>query len=434
MRSGRAEAVSRQAQGKPRSAETANAGSPAPWVQAPERCTLLRRRHTPIGAALNAPVAKIQWSRWFSGAARFFADSKVVLLMFVSSRLLIVGVILLSKMVVVRGPFWQPGGLLGALTQWDSIYYIHIARHGYFHAEGWMSTVAFFPSFPMLVKAMSFVFHDFRLAAVVTANICLLGAGLLLHRLVRWEFQDRRIADTAVTLLMFSPVSFFFSTAYTEATFLMLAIASYYAARRERWLLAGLCGMCLAATRHVGFWMAVPLFIEHLRQSGDWRRPLSGLVHPRILAIALVPLGLVLYMLFGYTKRGDLLAFSHAGADWGRVLVSPLQTLSLAALYTPFYRALFLGALAAAAVLWVAGLLLRLRGSYLVWAALLIVTYLSSNSLEAVPRYLSVVFPLFIVLALLVNRYPWSYTPVLACSMSLLTICTVLLANGYWMT
>ena len=80
------------------------------------------------------------------------------------------------------------------------------------------------------------------------------------------------------------------------------------------------------------------------------------------------------------------------------------------------------------------GLLLKMRISYLVWAASLILMYLCSNSLEAIPRYLSVVFPLFIVLALVTTRYSPAYIPVLGSSVALLALCTVLLASGYWMT
>lgn len=365
---------------------------------------------------------------------RILAVSKVVLLTFVLSRVLVFTTILLTRVQIARGPFWQPGGFLTALVQWDSVYYIHIARYGYFHTKGWESTVAFFPFYPILVRATSLVFHDFRIAAVITSNCCFLIAGVLLHRLVRWEFGDVALADRAVTLLMFSPVSFFFSTGYTEATFLMLAIGSYYAALRRQWLLAGVCGMCLAATRNVGFWMAVPLFLEYVRQTWNRERPLAALVHPRILALGLVPSGLALYMLYGFMKVGDPLAFTHAGADWGRILVSPLRTLATAVNYTPFYLFLFLGALSVAIGLWAAGLWLRLRVGYLVWSALLITTYLCSNSLEALPRYLSIVFPLFIALAMILRGREWAFRLVLASSICLLTICTALLANGYWMT
>lgn len=206
--------------------------------------------------------------------ARATGELRAVLIAFAVSRLLIAGLVLAGRNATVRGRFWQPGGLLEALTQWDSAHYIHIARYGYFHTPETWGTAGFFPFFPLLTRAMSFLFHDFRIAGVVTANICFLAAAILLHRLVRIDFPDRRVADATVTFLMFSPVSFFFSMAYTEATFLLLAVAAFLAARRNRWLLAGICGMCLAATRNVGVWMAVPLFIEHVRQA--WQADNAG--------------------------------------------------------------------------------------------------------------------------------------------------------------
>ncbi len=366
---------------------------------------------------------------------RWWDEWHVVLLAFIVSRCVVAACVLLARSTMVRGPYWQPGGFLEALTQWDSIYYIHIARHGYFHSPETSGTVGFFPFFPLLVRGMSFVFHDFRVAALVTANACLLAAGFLLHRLARIEFSNRAVADAAVIFLMFGPVSFFFSTAYTEATFLMLAIGSYLAAVKRRWLLAGLCGLCLTATRNVGLWMAAALFCEHLRQTWDRRRPFAALFHPNILAIALVPLGLALFMLHSYLKSGDALAYANTTAAlWGRRVVSPLQTLATAEGHPPFYQYLFLGALAVAALLLVAAAMLKFRAGYLVWAGLLMLTYVSSNSLEAIPRYLSVIFPFYFVLAAVATSQEWTRNAILAGSVALLTINTLLLASGYWMT
>ena len=357
-----------------------------------------------------------------------------VLAPFAASRLLIFAVVALSPNVVVRGWFWHPGGILSRLTQWDSVYYLHIARYGYFHSTETSGTVGFFPFYSVLVRLAAVVFHDYRVAAIVVANACLLVAGFLLHRLVRLDFPDRRVADAAVMFLMFGPVSFFFSTAYSEATFLMFAVATFFAAARGRWLVAGLCGMCVAATRNVGFLIAVPVGLEYLRQNWDRQRPFAAFLDWRVLSIALVPLGLVLFMLYCHLQVGDAFAYTHASGGWGRRLVSPLRTFATAAHLDTFYQWLFLGALAVGLCVWCSGLVLRIRGTYLVWAALLMTMYVSSNSLEAIPRYLSVVFPLFIVVGLITTRYPAVYIPMLACSVALLTLCTVLLANGYWMT
>ena len=364
----------------------------------------------------------------------FLQGASYVVVVFLASRLIICGVIFLSKLIIVPGKFWHPGGMLETLTHWDGVYYLHIARHGYFHTPGTASTVAFFPVYPLLVRCSALIFHDFRLAAVLTSGGCLLLAGLFLNALIRLDYPNPQVSRKAVTLVMFSPVSFFFSSSYTEATFLLFAVAALYAASKQCWTLASLCGMCLAATRNVGLLVVVPLFIEYLRQTMNRASPLRSVIRPPLFLLALVPGGLFLFMFYGYLKSGDWLAFSHAGADWGRILVSPKRTLATLVLNEPFYQWLFLGALITALLLWIAGLLLRIRVSYLVWAALLITTYLCSNSMEAMPRYLSVIFPLFTVAGLITARFEWSYEPVLGASITLLTICTILSANGYWMT
>ena len=361
---------------------------------------------------------------------RWLDDWHVVLLAFLVSRGVVVACVLLARSTMVRGPFWQPGGFLEALTQWDSVYYIQFARHGYSHSAETSAAIGAAPFFPLLVRGMSLIFHDFRVAALVTSNACLLGAGFLLHRLARIEFANRAVADAAVIFLMFAPVSFLFSSAYSEATFLMLAIGAYLAAVKRRWLLAGVCGMCLAATRNVGVWIAAALLCEHLRQTWDGRRPTATVLHPNILAIALVPLGLALSVL--YASLHD--AAPHTtGALSARTVVSPLQTLASAQSHPPFYQYLCVGAVAAGTLLFAGAALLKLRTGYLVWAGLLMLTYVASGSLDAVPRQLSVIFPFYFVLAAVAVAQDWTRNVMLAGSVALLTINTLLLASGYLM-
>ncbi|MFN2507161.1 MAG: mannosyltransferase family protein [Chthoniobacterales bacterium] len=372
-----------------------------------------------------------------SGPSSFWKESRTdiwpVLVAFVASRVVIVGVMLLSQMVILRGRFWRPGGLLEVLSNWDGVYYLHIARHGYFYIPEMSSTIVFFPVYPLAVRLFSFIFHDFRVAAVVVANVALLLAALLLERLVRQDY-GRRVSTAAVVFLMFSPVSFFFSSMYTESTFLLFAVAAFFAAVKRRWLLACICGLILSATRNIGFLIALPLFIEHLRQTWNRTAPISSLLHPRVLFIALVPGGLGLYMLYAYIRVNDALAFTRYQAHWNRNLVSPLHTLTHSGWLEPFYWWLFNGILAVAAILWVAGIFFRVRASYLVWTAMLTLSYLSTNTLEALPRYLSIAFPLFIVLGLISTRLSAAYESLLAGSVALLTMCTILFTMGYWMT
>ncbi len=129
------------------------------------------------------------------------------------------------------------------------------------------------------------IWRNPEVAAVVVSNAALLGAGSLLNELIRLDYTDDRISRSALAFLMFSPVSFYFSSAYTESIFLVLAVGAFYAARTDRWLIACLCGMCLSATRNLGVIIALPLLVEFVWQRWDSQRGFKSLLHPKILLL-----------------------------------------------------------------------------------------------------------------------------------------------------
>jgi hypothetical protein len=354
---------------------------------------------------------------------------------FVASRLLLFAVISLSRLIMVRGELWHPGDLLSVLDQFDAeLWYMNIARHGYWFSTTEPSPVPFFPMFPLLMKLVSFVFHDMRVAGFIVPHLCLLAAALMLFELARTDYGEA-VALKAVVFLLFNPVSIFHSSAYSEATFLMFATGAMLAALKRRWFIAALLGMCLSATRNVGVLIAVPLLIEQLRERWEARRSLYGLLHPHLLLLGIVPLGLIAYMLFGYLEWGDPLAFLHASKIWGRSFTSPMQTFSTLANYRPLYRWLFLGTMITAIALLPIGLAaFRIRASYIAWCLLLTISYLCAATMEAWPRYLSIEFPLYIVLGAIAVRLRWSYEPLVGCSIGLFVLSAVLSANGYWFT
>jgi hypothetical protein len=102
-------------------------------------------------------------------------------------------------------------------------------------------------------------------------------------------------------------------------------------------------------------------------------------------------------------------------------------------LIPPFYRAFTLLMLGTAVALSCAGLLLKARRSYLLYSGLLLVLFACSPALPSIARWLSVVFPLYAILAVITRRFEWSFEPLLACSFTLLAFCTMLIANGHWM-
>jgi hypothetical protein len=360
--------------------------------------------------------------------------------MFVASRLIIVAVIIYSRQIVTRGPYIEVSGqeqhggtLLDILTQWDGTWYRYIAERGYASRMPAVAT-AFFPVYPLVVRAVAFVVRDLQVASLIVSNGCLIAAALLLNKLLRLDY-DERVCRRAIVFLFFNPVSFFLSAAYAESTFLLLAVGALLAARRGQWLGAGVWGAFLSATRPPGLMIGVPLLAEHATQWWKQGEPPRRLFQSRLLALAVIPFGIGAYLFYCYTTRGDWLLPMHAHAGgWGRRLAWPWQTFlwpqNFQASHTPLYQAI----VAAAFVLIVAGFFLRLRPTYLVYAAASLIFSLAWASLEALPRHISMLFPIYLIMALLSVRWRWLYEPLLALSIVFLAYCTVLFANAYWMT
>ena len=384
-------------------------------------------------SASEPELSKRWWPAW--------TEAGWVVLMFAASRLMLVMLIVLSRQIIERGPHvvvsgqTQHGGtLLDILTQWDGVWYRLIAKQGYGPPMPEVAA-AWFPVYPLLVRGVAFIVRDLQVASLLVSNGCLIAAALLLIRLLRLDY-DELVCRRVITFLMFNPVSFFLSAAYSESTFLLLSIGALLAARHDKWLVAALCGGCLSATRPPGLLIGAPLFAEYVVQ---WRirgDNMRAFFRPQLLWLAMVPAGLAVYMLYFYVQRGDLFIPMHAQASgWGKTLTLPWQTLLWpSSSFPPSHIPLYQAVVGAAIILIGAGFFLRLRATYLVYASISILFYLAWGSLEGLPRHVSVLFPIHVVLALLSSRWKWIYEPLLAFSIALLALCTVLFANAYQIT
>jgi hypothetical protein len=115
------------------------------------------------------------------------------------------------------------------------------------------------------------------------------------------------------------------SAVYSESLFLLVSVGAIYAARLERWPLAGMLGAVAAATRSGGVIVLVPLLViywySHQRQI---RR-----IRPDVLWLLVgVPAGLAAYVLYLGLSTGDPTSVFSAQAAWHRSFV-PLGGLAL---------------------------------------------------------------------------------------------------------
>ena len=187
---------------------------------------------------------------------------------------------------------------------WDAGWYLSIAQRGYSFDPNGPSNVAFFPLFPLLIKAVAAVTGSVALAGLLIANVAALGAVLVLWRWVRAEAGPAAAERAALWLLVY-PFSFYLNSIYAEALFFLLATLALEASSRGRRMTAGLWGALAATTRPMGV-LLTPALAWGLWS--DWRK--GRPVGPRdVVAVALPAAGLAAYMAYLWAAVGDPLAF-----------------------------------------------------------------------------------------------------------------------------
>jgi hypothetical protein len=149
--------------------------------------------------------------------------------------------------------------LLGPVLRWDGLGYLSIAQHGYLSR----ATTIFFPAYPLSMAGLGRMIGSYVIAGWMISCACFAVGLWLLHRLTELEL-GRRAADATILLLAFAPVSFFFTAIYTESLFLAVSVGALYAARRDRWWLAGLLAAVAAVTRVTGVLLLIPLALWQL--------------------------------------------------------------------------------------------------------------------------------------------------------------------------
>jgi Mannosyltransferase (PIG-V) len=306
---------------------------------------------------------------------------------------------------------WAPAApafghlFLGVFARWDAGWFLRIAEHGYDTKQ----SAAFFPVYPLCVRALAFVLRSHLAAGFVISLAAAGGAAAILYRLSR--------SRDAVVLLALYPIAYVFTSVYSDGLFLLFAVAAFDAAVRGRSLAAGVLGGLAVATRLLGLAL-LPALVVLL-----WRRGL-----PKLAPLLLLPAALGAYMLYLHEHFGDAFAFAHAESGyWLRhtPALGPLtglwdaihsgeQGLAQLVLHLPanghygkpeqfaIWNITNLALLVVAAFLtWLAWR--RLGAAYGLYSLATLVIVLSSPAavvpLTSLPRFLLADFPLFIVLA-----------------------------------
>ena len=337
---------------------------------------------------------------------------------------------------------WPARGLLelvlSPMAKWDAQHYLAIAFDGYAPSHAGLPPAgeapAFFPLYPGIVHVLSGFGASPGIVLVIAYAVslsCFFAALTLLHRLTAIEIGERYARPTLM-LLAFFPAALFFGIPYSESLFLLLAVGAFLAARTGHWATVGIVLALASATRVPGLLLVVPVALLYLYGPRAERGPESSRggwwpryrLRPDAAWLLLAPLGLLAFSAYLHFVLGDALAWSHAQALFGRHTVDPLTGMwtalheagaSLGRMVSRPYTEITYDHLNVAQVGFVAlalaggiGALRRLPVAYGAWVLVSLVPIFVSqqpeNPLWSSPRFIAVLFPIFLWLAIVCER------------------------------
>jgi 4-amino-4-deoxy-L-arabinose transferase-like glycosyltransferase len=331
-------------------------------------------------------------------------------------------------------------------ARWDSDFFLRIAQHGYDDASA-----AFNPLYPALIAGLGrALFGHYLLAGLVISLLCCLGSFVLLYRLAAERLGIEGGARSVLYLAVF-PMTIFLQAVYSESLFLLLVLAAFTFAERQRFAGAGLAAGLAILTRTAGLALLPALALLAWRHR-DRRRALAG------IALA-VPVAAI-YPLVLWQQLGDPWAFTDAQDRWHRHLsrAGPfggiwaglvagwhgLQQFVVGhGTYVPGANPMHAAAENVQALVYL-GLFLALAivawrrfgapyGLFALGSLAIPLSYPSSRwPLLSLPRFGLVVFPLFLAVAAVTATRPRLHTAVVACSGLFLGVAVVQWALWQW--
>lgn len=361
-------------------------------------------------------------------------------------------------------PVYFPGRpWIDAWVRWDAGWYGAISQGGYWLKPGQQSPVVFFPGYPLLMRAITPLVANSHLAGMLTTFASGLGAAVLFHRWCRQRLGWRKARAAVVALLVYPFAFYLVATVYSDAMFLVAALAAFALLEEDRPWLAGLAGAIATATRPVGpalvagLWLRAlqrrgVLSVSHARAGKDGSAPARGRLRLDLRRLAwrdagllLAPLGLLAYSAFLWRRFGD--PFAYAGVQgvsgWDQA-PGPATWLKLS-----FFRALAdipplrLGhvRIVTHALFVIPALALvprafrRFGWAYGIYAlAVLALPLISSKDFTGIGRYALAAFPCFAVVPDLLESRPRLARAALAASALLLIAFTSVYAQAYYMS
>jgi hypothetical protein len=300
---------------------------------------------------------------------------------------------------VIHWPREGPPTLATYFATWDGAHYLFLSEEGY---QSGSASCAFYPFWPFLIRAGSWLtLGNHFVAGLLLSNLLSLAAFLIFHYFVERN-HGPRTANASAALLLAYPGAIFFSFIYTESLFLLLVTLFFLCLFAKRYVWVAVLGFFLPLTKAVGVFCVFPLLVYLWIQRADWKTYLA--YYGPILGYA------AYFGIMYYTTGNALEGFDAQRFYPNQPSVAHIFDLPgfLAHLFMPLQvhgmvdsavdRGLFLLLLACLYPIW------KLNKVYFVYACFIGLVPAASSWFLSYTRNVMMCFPLFIVVALLLQR------------------------------
>ncbi|MDO4548360.1 MAG: mannosyltransferase family protein [Clostridia bacterium] len=279
---------------------------------------LLARYFIPKARKAPSPISDA-----YAGAEPIPLKNAVVaaLLSFVASRALLAVFGLFSGIIAS-----DPGRLnIFNWIKWDADHYLGLADNWYVNEGDARFHIVFFPLYPALIRAFVLAFgFDARVVGIVVSNVCLIISAATMYKMAGEQYGERRGA-AAARLFMLSPMTMFFSLPYSESLFFMLTVLAVYMARRRKFALALAFAALASASRLLGLLAAVGVFYEFIRDNRGFK---ARDYVKYALVTCLASAGFLSYLALNLAVTGDAFTFlAYQREHWSQQMGSLANTL-----------------------------------------------------------------------------------------------------------
>lgn len=278
-----------------------------------------------------------------------------------------------------------------------------------YHQSEW----AFFPFYPLLnaasIKFFALTYNQSALLWSIVFSILTI-VGIYWFGVLFYKDEDTALFNALV--LFFFPFSFYFSMFYTEAIYFTLVIFSFISIYYKKYWALAILLIPLALIRPNGIVVMLPLYLYHLERTNilshwsiDWKKARSTSNVIRSIAFISGPFVFILYCFYQYQKTGFFFAFSIAQNGWYRELTFPVLSFFRSGDIATQFNSVF----TIVVIVYAFVIRKKLPLSLNTFIFLSLLLPLCSGSVTSMTRFVSVIFPLFLILSQTTFKFKYRY-------------------------